>query len=57
MLYNSQVLKKDELVSFLWLLAGVVSKLCVQGLFRDVGGGDTQVCLVSHIAEHRTKSI
>lgn len=53
-LYNSQVLKKGEPASFLRVLAGVVSTLCTWGLFRDVGGGDTQVCFVSLIAEHRT---
>lgn len=53
-LYNSQVLKKGEPASFLRVLAGVVSTLCTWGLFRDVGGGDTQVCFVALIAEHRT---
>lgn len=52
-LYNSQVLKKGELVSFLWVLAGVVSKLCGGGLFRDGGGGANQVCLASHTAKDK----
>lgn len=32
-LYNSQGLKKGELVSFLWVLAGVVRELCELGMW------------------------